>query len=181
VGSRNSESNKNFSVYYYLFFVFSISKRGYVQREFKLVLDTLEEIPDDEVFIIPVRLDDCQIPESFSQIHYVDLFEKGGLESVLKVISSEMRQTTLSNQFIDPRDGQVYKTVELANKKWMAENLNFNVGEGCWFYNNDPKKGEKYGRLYTWEEALKACPPGWRLPTDEEWKQLVMYFGWVSR
>ncbi|MCB9267305.1 MAG: hypothetical protein H6558_19965, partial [Lewinellaceae bacterium] len=61
--------------------------------------------------------------------------------------------------------------------RWMAENLNFDVGEGCWFYDDDPKNGKKYGRLYTWEAAQKACPPGWRLPTDEEWKALASCFG----
>ena len=27
----------------------------------------------------------------------------------------------------------------------------------------------EHGNLYTWEEALAACPEGWRLPTDEDW------------
>ena len=82
-----------------------------------------------------------------------------------------------SNTFTDPRDGQSYRTVELNGLRWMAQNLNYDVGEGCWFYDSDPKNGEKYGRLYTWEAAKKACPPGWRLPTDEEWKALAMEFG----
>ncbi|MCB9287672.1 MAG: caspase family protein [Lewinellaceae bacterium] len=79
--------------------------------------------------------------------------------------------------FTDPRDGQTYRTIEINGLRWMAENLNFDVGEGCWFYDDDPKNGEKYGRLYTWEAAQKACPPGWRLPTDEEWKALANGFG----
>ena len=153
---------------------FSVSKRGYVQREFKLALDTLEEIPGDQIFIIPVRLNECDIPEDFRHIHYVDLYESGGLDLVMKVLHSHI---VLPNRFTDPRDGRIYKTVKLNDLTWMAENLNFNVGEGCWFYENDPENGEKYGRLYTWEAAMKACPPGWRLPTDEEWKSLANAFG----
>ncbi|MCO6487020.1 MAG: caspase family protein, partial [Phaeodactylibacter sp.] len=82
-----------------------------------------------------------------------------------------------SNTFTDPRDGQTCRTVEINGQRWMAQNLNFDVGEGCWFYKDDPKNGEKYGRLYTWEAAKKSCPPGWRLPTDEEWQALAMKFG----
>ena len=90
-----------------------------------------------------------------------------------------------SNTFTDPRDGQVYHTIELNGQRWMAQNLNYDVGEGCWVYEKSSgflglgakKKEEGYGRLYTWEAAKKACPPGWRLPTDEEWRALAMAHG----
>ncbi len=36
---------------------------------------------------------------------------------------------------------------------------------------------EKYSRLYTWEAALKACPPNWHLPSDEEWWKMTSYYG----
>jgi uncharacterized protein (TIGR02145 family) len=36
---------------------------------------------------------------------------------------------------------------------------------------------KKYGVLYNWEAAKTACPPGWRLPTDQEWKNLEMLLG----
>lgn len=80
----------------------------------------------------------------------------------------------------DTRDGQTYRTVELNGLLWMAENLNFKTPEGSWFYEDKPENGEKYGRLYTWEAAKKACPPGWRLPTDEEWRGLAMAHGGVD-
>lgn len=154
---------------------YSVSKRGYVQREFKLALDTLEEIPDGEIFIIPVRLEDCLIPEAFRHIHYVDLFEPEGFDLVMKVIGAEIE--VRPNEFKDPRDGQVYKTVGLLDKTWMAENLNFDVGEGSWFYDDDPENGKKYGRLYTWDAAIKACPPGWRLPGLKEIEAIIDRFG----
>lgn len=79
--------------------------------------------------------------------------------------------------FIDPRDSQTYRTLRHNGKIWMAQNLNFELGEGSWFYNNNSELSEKFGRLYNWEAAKKACPPGWHLPTDEEWKELLRDFG----
>ena len=58
-----------------LFSSTSVSKRGYVQREFRKAIDTLDEFPEGEVFAIPVRLDDCEIPyERFRSIERVDMF-----------------------------------------------------------------------------------------------------------
>jgi len=61
----------------------------------------------------------------------------------------------------------------------MAENLNYagpngDIGK---YYDNDPANGEKYGRLYDWETAMKASPPGWHLPSKEEWEILMAFAG----
>ncbi|MGH1364770.1 MAG: toll/interleukin-1 receptor domain-containing protein [Calditrichia bacterium] len=77
----------------------SVAKRGYVQREYKLALDTLEEMPEGKLFIIPVRLNECEIPERFSDIHYCDLFEKEGFELVLRTFRSQLE--------LSPNDGQL--------------------------------------------------------------------------
>ena len=74
----------------------SIAKRGYVQREFKLALKVLEEIPEDQIFIIPVRLDNCRVPERFQHIHYCDLFEKDGFERVLLTLRSQIPDLSTS-------------------------------------------------------------------------------------
>ena len=77
----------------------SVAKRGYVQKEFKVALDTANEIPDNQIFLIPVRLDDCQIPQKFSHIHYVDLFEKDGFGLVIKALEFGMKSLGITQEF----------------------------------------------------------------------------------
>ncbi len=53
----------------------SITKEGYVQKEIKTALDFAEYKPEDTIFIIPVRLEECDPPKRLSKWHYADCFE----------------------------------------------------------------------------------------------------------
>jgi uncharacterized protein (TIGR02145 family) len=106
--------------------------------------------------------------------------------------------------FRDARNGQIYKTVDIDGKLWMAENLNIGSminastgglnGDGYqkdttkiekFCYNNDPKNCEIYGGLYQWDAAMRfgevegsggICPEGWHIPTQAEWRDLYLYY-----
>lgn len=52
----------------------SVSKEGYIQKELRFALDKALEMPDGMIFIIPIRLDDCDIPSSLSKWQWVDYF-----------------------------------------------------------------------------------------------------------
>jgi formylglycine-generating enzyme required for sulfatase activity len=70
----------------------SVSKRGYVQREFKLALDALQEMPEGMIHAIPVRLDDCVIPEQFDFLHWCNLYEEDGFERLVNAIRTGLAQ-----------------------------------------------------------------------------------------
>jgi uncharacterized protein (TIGR02145 family) len=66
-------------------------------------------------------------------------------------------------------------------KWWMTRNLNVDVA-GSYCYDNRDAHCHRYGRLYTWEAARRACRSlgnGWRLPSNDEWRHMAKRFGGV--
>jgi hypothetical protein len=74
----------------------SINKRGYVQREMRIALELLEELPPDKLFVIPVRLDETEPRhDKLRQLHWLDLFgdEKSALKQLAAAIGIQQMGT----------------------------------------------------------------------------------------
>ena len=66
-------------------------QQGYRHEELKLALEKANFLPDDEVFIIPVRLEECDMPESLRHLHRVDLFKAGGYKKLVGALQGSVK------------------------------------------------------------------------------------------
>ena len=67
----------------------SVEKTGYVQKEVSCALDAAEEQPEGRIFLIPAKLEDCDVPDRLKHLHWVNLFEPHGYERLLKALGAQ--------------------------------------------------------------------------------------------
>ena len=63
---------------------------GFRHKELKTALKKAEVIPEDQVFIIPARLEECDTPESLTHLHRVDLFKAGGYKRLIRALRNRI-------------------------------------------------------------------------------------------
>jgi TIR domain len=65
----------------------SVNKEGYVQKEMRLALDRALEIPPGEIFLIPARFEEVDLPYSLRDFQWVDLYTESGMKKLVKSLS----------------------------------------------------------------------------------------------
>jgi len=64
----------------------SVSKRGYVQKELRQALTVLDEFPEGKIFIIPIRLDDCSVPDFLAKKQWLDWSRSDAKDKLLEAL-----------------------------------------------------------------------------------------------
>jgi hypothetical protein len=74
----------------------SLTKKGYVQKEIKYALDVADEHPEGALFLIPAKLEECEVPERLSNRQWVNLFEESGLRALVRALQARAFQLTVA-------------------------------------------------------------------------------------
>ncbi|MDQ3005563.1 MAG: toll/interleukin-1 receptor domain-containing protein [Chloroflexota bacterium] len=61
-------------------------QKGFRHEELKIALEKAALLPDDEIFIIPARLENCDTPDSLRHLHRLDLFEADGYKKLMQAL-----------------------------------------------------------------------------------------------
>jgi hypothetical protein len=73
----------------------SIRKRSGFQAEIRYAIESARRLPLDEIFLLPVRLDDCPVPADVArEMQYVDLFPEWelGMSRVVEAIRRQVNR-----------------------------------------------------------------------------------------
>jgi hypothetical protein len=105
----------------------SVTKIGYVNHELSYALEVSKNFPQGAIYIIPVRLDNCDIPENLANLHCADLFPDWteGLKQILSSLDLEIKPEPVTE---DPKEEQWRKG--LSESDWK-ELLKFICKKKC--------------------------------------------------
>lgn len=78
----------------------------------------------------------------------------------------------------DERDGKIYPYSKVGETEWMRINLAWE-DKGVAFANSEAMT-DVFGLYYSWEDAMEACPEGWRLPSEEDFTNLALSQGVIA-
>ena len=142
----------------------SVDHRGYVQKEVKLALDEFYKIPEGKIYLIPVRLDDCEVPYSLRSLSWVDLFQPGAKLKLVQAfthpkpvdidfIHRQMRKAELYSS--KHNDGRVaYRRGDYAEAERLAREAYDEIP-------NPHSKLNEYVAMYAQDKIIKSELDEW--------------------
>jgi hypothetical protein len=111
----------------------SISKFGYVQKEIKFALDVADEQPEGTIYLIPLKLEECSVPDRLSRWQWVDYYEERGWDRLIRALRTRARglgvAATLgealrtSGHEVQLENAETKRQVKLVAEKAEAERL----------------------------------------------------------
>ncbi|MDP1615637.1 MAG: toll/interleukin-1 receptor domain-containing protein [Methylococcales bacterium] len=150
----------------------SVNKEGFVQKEIKIALDAADEKPEGTIFIIPARLENCNLPERISEFHWVDLFSDDGYKRLLK--SLQLRASTVGAIIKPAKKERGSVKPESKKEDLSAEIPTFNLYIGKWYFTvvgEEWKGANKFYIIFSQDGTLVYKSTSSNVGTSGVWSQ----------
>jgi hypothetical protein len=134
----------------------SVTKEGYVQKELRYAREIALEKPEEAIFLVPLRLDECEVPRGLRFLQWVDYFGERKDESYTALIES-----------LKLRHEQKLKLEEIERAR--KEKLDHELAERTVREKAEREAIEKAAREMVEQEAAEKA----RLEAEEQLKQKV--------
>jgi hypothetical protein len=96
----------------------SFDRRGYLQRELKLALDKVTEKLVDDIYLIPVLLDDdVEIPNQIKHLHFIRANEPNCKEQIVGALNHQLERLGIESREIQEKE-EVYWTFHVKREEW---------------------------------------------------------------
>jgi formylglycine-generating enzyme required for sulfatase activity len=145
----------------------SVEKRGYVHQELREALSVYGERPPGSIYIIPVRLDECDVPDlqtpdrglSLKDIHWVDLWQEGGFDRLVNAIWRVLEVATPPQAAREEALTAIPSPEQVTERR--AEQTQAEPAEAKLWPGNEPKSGTVFRDIEAlWCPELVVIPQG---------------------
>ena len=65
----------------------AVQKQGFIQKEIRMALDVADEMPEGSIYLVPVKLEACDMPSRLTRWHWVELFKQHGYERLQRALA----------------------------------------------------------------------------------------------
>lgn len=100
----------------------SVVRRSFFQTEIRKALDFWREKLESDNYLIPVRLDDCEVPESLRDLNWVDLFKNDGFERLVTAVREGARRRNTQSNPLDKKQGETSVGTQNSNTSPVMQN-----------------------------------------------------------
>ena len=100
----------------------SVNKRGLLQKELREALEVWDERPHGDIFLIPVKLEECDVPEPLQAFQWLDLAQETAWSRLLRALELSMeRQAAIDVDASDLGDDAKFLAAPLPDSSTPSE------------------------------------------------------------
>lgn len=115
---------QNSDVFVYCLSHQSVNKRGVLVQELNMAREVESNLLSSDIFIIPLKLDDCQVPDDLSHKQYIDYYASGGWEKFEEAIKASYR--VKKNNLVANKNGKIAAATKTSSSKESIRALSEN-------------------------------------------------------